>query len=172
MTVKKKRWNQNWREFENKMSILTDLHPLKKSTCMCSAFGRKRCIICKSEWAILPAKTSRRPWRQKSLCQPNIRGRRSPCRKKTLSFLTNGYLSLNGSHKKLNQIKNKRIAVSETRMNLLFHSVCRIFFRCLNFFQWFEENSQFYSTGLLSQQWLSLSCHLDLEMVVVLDDDR
>ena len=51
-----------------------------------------------------------------------IRGGSQFSRKNSLSFLTYGYLSSTRSHKKSNWIKNKWIAVSETRINNMVRS--------------------------------------------------
>ena len=45
----------------------------------------------------------------------------------SISFLSNGNLSSTGSHIRLNEFKNKQMAVSETGIDLLFHCVCRFF---------------------------------------------
>ena len=73
----------------------------------------------------------------------------------SLSFLTNGYLSSIGSCKCLKKIKNKRISVSETRVNLLLKCLVRISFRCIIYFQQFEKKQP-----ILLYAWVS---HLKIE---------
>ena len=102
----------------------------------------------------------------------DIRGRSQLSRTFSLSFLTNGYLSSAGSHKQPIGIKNKIIAVSETRMNLPFHSICGIFsdasifvsdlWKTANFTIWdYYQKSGCPSDVIQIQKWLSFLMMLE-----------
>ena len=106
-------------------------------------------------------------WRQKSLDYPHIRG--GFCAKKSLSFLTIGYLFSTGSHKQPNWLKNKQIAVLEIRINLLFHSVFTIFFDAPIFFNDLRKTANFTIWDYYKKKQLCLSCLLDLEIIIVPD---
>ena len=95
--------------------------------CVFFFIGLLNSVFCR-QWGIIPAKLGWACDVKKARISFTSEAEVGFRAKKTLSFLTNGYLSSTGSHKQPNQFKNKRITVSETRINLLFHSVFTIFF--------------------------------------------
>ena len=95
------------------------------------------------------------------------------CAKNTPSLLTNGYLSSFCSQKQPNQHDNKIIAVSETRINLLFHCISRIFSDAYLFLNDLRKTANFtiwdYSTGEAALPLMSFRPR-NIEMIVIPDD--